>query len=144
MRDEYCRLTIGDERMNSAELKQRTKVFAHRCIRLSTALPKTPVSVHISGQLIRSSTSVAANYRAACRAQSKAGFVSKISIVLEEVDESLFWLEFIVEEKLLPLKRVEMLIKEADELTAIFTTTRKTARVKSIENRKSKIENAKI
>jgi four helix bundle protein len=130
--------------MNSAELKQRTKIFAHRCIRLSTALPKTQVSVHISGQLIRSSTSVAANYRAACRAQSKAGFVSKISIVLEEVDESLFWLEFIVEEKLLPPKRVEMLIKEADELTAIFTTTRKTARVKPIENRKLKIENVKV
>jgi four helix bundle protein len=130
--------------MNSDELKQRTKVFAHRCIRLSMALPKSPVGVHICGQLIRSSTSVAANYRAACRAQSKAGFVSKISIVLEEADESLFWLEFIVEEKLLPLKRAAMLMKEANELTAIFTTTRKTARVKPIENRKSKIENAKI
>jgi four helix bundle protein len=130
--------------MNSEELKQRTKAFAHRCIRLAMALPDTPLGRHVRGQIIRSSTSVPANYRASLRAHSKAGFTSKISIVLEEVDETLFWLEFIVEEKLLPYKKVGLLLKEADELTAIFTTTRKSSRVKSIENRKSKIENAKI
>lgn len=130
--------------MNSIELKTRTKEFAHRCVRLSLALPKTYLNNHLCGQLIRSSTSVAANYRAACRAQTKAVFISKISIVIEEVDETLFWLEFIAEEKLMPLKRIQMLLKEADELTAIFTTTRKTARTKIIVNRPSIIDNAKI
>ena len=130
--------------MNSNDLKQRTKVFAHRCIHLAMALPRTFLGNHVQGQIIRSSTSVPANYRAACRAHSKAGFISKISIVLEEVDETLFWLEFVAEEKLLPPKKMELLIKEADELTAIFTTTRKSARIKPIENRKSKIENAKV
>jgi len=120
--------------MNSNELKQRTKTFAHRCICLAIALPKNLLSNHICGQIIRSSTSVAANYRAACRSQSRAGFIAKISIVLEEVDETLFWLEFIVEEKLLSTKRVGLLMKEADELTAIFASTRKSAQMKSIKN----------
>lgn len=99
-----------------------------RCIKLSYALPDTVLDRHIKGQIIRSSTSVAANYRAACLAQSKAAFIAKLSIVVEEVDETLFWLEIIVEEKLLPVKKVESLVQEADELTAIFVSTRKTAR----------------
>jgi four helix bundle protein len=92
------------------------------------ALPDTPLGKHIRSQLIRCSTSVAANYRAACLAQSKASFVSKLSIVLEETDESFFWLEFIIEEKLLKRKTVEPLLKESDELIAIFVVSRKTAR----------------
>lgn len=114
--------------MDNKELKRRTKQFALRCIKLSYALADTPLGRHVCGQIIRSSTSVAANYRAACLAQSKAGFIAKLSIVVEEVDETLFWLEIIVEEKLLPKVKVESLIQEADELTAIFIAARKTAR----------------
>ena len=114
--------------MNTEELKIRTKEFAHRCVKLSTALPKTQLGNHIRGQLIRCSTSVASNYRAACIAQSKASFISKLSIVIEEADESYFWLEFIIDERLLKKNLVEPLLKEADELTVIFITSRKTAR----------------
>ena len=114
--------------MKSDELKERTKHFAHRCVKLAMSLPNTPLGNHIQGQLTRCSTSTASNYRAACIAQSKASFVSKLSIVLEETDESFFWLEFIIEEKLLKKNLVEPLLKEADELTAIFISSRKTAR----------------
>ena len=116
--------------MDSVKLKQRTKEFAHRCVKLSMALPETVLGRHIRGQLIRCSTSVASNYRAACIAQSKASFISKLSIVLEETDESHFWLEFIIDEKLLKKEIVEPLLKEADELTAIFVSSRKTARLR--------------
>jgi four helix bundle protein len=114
--------------MDSDDLKKRTKEFAHRCVKLSMALPNTPLGNHIGGQLIRCSTSVASNYRAACIAQSRASFVSKISTVVEEVDESHFWLEFIIDEGLLKRNLVEALLIEADELTAIFVSSRKTAR----------------
>ena len=114
--------------MDSEILKSRTKRFAHRCIKLAMALPETFLGNHIRGQLIRCSTSVASNYRATCLAQSKASFISKLSIVLEEVDESFFWLEFIIDENLLKRKHAEHLLKEADELTAIFIASRKTAR----------------
>ena len=112
----------------SEELKKRTKEFAHRCVKLAMTLPKTPLGNHIQGQLIRCSTSVASNYRAACQAQSKAGFISKISIVIEEADESHFWLEFIIDEKMIKKDQIDPLFKEADELTAIFVASRKTAR----------------
>lgn len=116
--------------MRSDELKKRTKEFAHRCVKLSMSLPETFLGRHIRKQLIRCATSVASNYRAACIAQSKASFISKLSIVLEETDESYFWLEFIIDEKLLKINLVEPLLKEADELTAIFISSRKTAREK--------------
>ena len=114
--------------MDSEELKRRTKEFAHRCVKLATSLPDTALGIHLRGQLIRCSTSVASNYRAACIAQSKASYISKISIVIEEADESYFWLEFIVDEKLLKIRLVEPLMMEAKELTAIFMASRKTAR----------------
>jgi len=114
--------------MDSEDLKRRTKEFAHRCVKLSMALPNTPLGNHLRGQLIRCSTSVASNYRAACIAQSRASFVSKLSTVVEEVDESHFWLEFIIDEELLKRNLVEALLIEADELTAIFVSSRKTAR----------------
>ena len=114
-------------KMKSEELIRRTKAFAHRCVKLATALPDTPLGKHIRGQLIRCSTSVAANYRAACLSQSKASFTAKISIVLEETDETAFWLEFIIDEKLLKKNIVEPLQQEAEELTAIFAASRKTA-----------------
>ena len=114
--------------MNSEDLKNRTKQFAHRCVKLSAALPDTYLGNHVRGQLIRCSTSVASNYRATCLAQSKASFISKLSIVLEETDESYFWLEFIADENLLERKLVQSLLKETSELTAIFVSSRKTAR----------------
>lgn len=92
--------------MKSDELKLRTKIFAHRCVKLCMTLPNSYLGKYLKGQLIRSSTSVASNYRSACIAQSKASFVSKLSIALEEADESFFWLEFIIDEKLLKTKLV--------------------------------------
>ena len=91
-------------------------------------LPNSYLGKHLRWQLIRSSTSVASNYRSTCIAQSKASFVSKLSIALEEADESFFWLEFIIDEKLLKTKLVEPLLNEVRELTAIFISSRKTAR----------------
>ena len=118
--------------MDSEELKGRTKGFAHRCVKLATALPNTQLGNHLRGQLIRCSTSVASNYRAACIAQSKASFISKLSIVIEEADESYFWLEFIIDKNLLKIQLVEPLLGEAKELTAIFVASRKTARLKDL------------
>jgi four helix bundle protein len=109
------------------DLKNRTKKFAHRCVKLTEFLPNNYLGNHIKGQLIRCSTSVAANYRATCVAQSKPSFIAKISIVIEEVDESAFWLEFIVDEKLFEIEKIEPLLNEAKELTAIFISSRKTA-----------------
>jgi len=113
--------------MNDVELKLRTKKFAHRCVKLAIALPSTYFGNHIKGQLMRAATSVAANYRATCLAQSKAAFIAKISIVLEEADESAFWLEFIIDEELLKEELVKPLHTEANKLTAIFTKSRITA-----------------
>jgi four helix bundle protein len=115
--------------MKGDELKRRTKEFAHRCVKLGLALPNTQLGNHIRGQLFRCSTSVASNYRASCIAQSKASFISKLSIVIEEADESIFWLEFIIDEDLLKKHLVQPLVKEAEELTAIFIASRKTARM---------------
>ena len=128
--------------MKTEELRNRAKQFAHRCVKLSMALPETVLGRHVRKQLIRCGTSVAANYRASLLAQTKAAFISKISIVIEEADESEFWLEFIIDEKLMERKKVLPLFNEAHELASIFITTRKTAqRKKSINNRQSTINN---
>jgi four helix bundle protein len=115
---------VMDERI----LKARTKDFALRVIRLVEALPRKLSSDVLGKQMLRSATSVAANYRAACRARSQAEFVSKLSIVVEEADESLFWLELMAESGLVEASRLQDLMKEADELTAIFVVSRATAR----------------
>lgn len=125
--------------MNKEELKKRTKQFALRVIRLVETLPRTQTAQVIGNQLLRSATSVAANYRAVCRARSQADFLHKLGIVEEEADESLFWLELVVETNLILAARVQDLIQEADELTAIFVASRKTAKSK-IGTRQSKIE----
>ena len=117
--------------VDEKELKQRTKDFAHRCVKLALSLPKTELARHIAGQLIRCSTSVAANYRASCLAQSKASFVAKLSIVLEETDESAFWLEFIIDEQIMKKEMLAPLLNEANELTSIFYASRKTAKEQS-------------
>lgn len=112
--------------MDKEYLIKRTKEFAHRCVKLAVKLPKTYLGHHVKGQLIRCSTSVAANYRAACLAHSKAAFVAKLSIVIEEADEAEFWLGFIIDEQLNPENLVESLKHEAHELASIFITSRKT------------------
>lgn len=114
--------------MDKEELKSRAKTFAHRCVKMCTSLPKNPLGRHISGQLIRCGTAVAANYRAACTAQSRAAFIAKLAIVIEEADESYFWIEFALDEKLVQRPRVAGLLQEAQELTAIFVASQRTAR----------------
>lgn len=116
--------------MDKEELKERTKKFAHRCVKLALSLPDTYLGNHIKGQLIRCGTSVASNYRAACIAHSKPSFVAKLSIVIEEADESEFWMEFIIDEQLKPKHLVQPLKNEANELTSIFITSRKSVQLK--------------
>ena len=120
--------------MDSKDLKKRTKEFAHRIVKLAVALPKSVLGDHIRKQLIRCGTSVAANYRAASMSQTKAVFISKISIVIEEADETEFWLEFIIDEKLLKKELVSPLLSEAHELASIFIVSRRTAQ-KRIDDR---------
>jgi four helix bundle protein len=124
--------------MTKEELKKRTKTFALTVISLVNELPNTKGGNAIGNQLIRSGTSVAANYRTACRARSTADFISKITIVEEECDESQFWIELIDESGMLRHDQVVDILKEANELTAIFTTSGKTARN---NNPKSTIRN---
>ena len=116
--------------MNREELTERTKKFAHRCVKLAMALPDTALGGHIQGRFIGCSTSVAANYRATCLSQSKPSFIAKLSVVLEEADESAFWLKFIIDENLLKENMVKPLLTEAEELTAIFASSRMTASTK--------------
>ena len=111
----------------SAELQQRTKDFALGVLNLIEHLPNTIVGRVLANQLARSATSVGANYRAACRARSRAEFASKLGTVAEEADESLYWLELIQVGDFVPEKRIASLVSEADELTAIFTSGRRSA-----------------
>ena len=113
--------------MNEREMKQRTKRFALDVLGLISNLPRTTAGRIIANQLGRSGTSVGANYRAACRAKSKADFISKLGIVEEESDESCYWLELIVEGGLLPSDQIGSILKEANEITAIIVASRKTA-----------------
>ena len=113
--------------MNEGELKSRTKQFSLRVIKLVGALPKTVEGRAIGNQLIRSGTSVGANYRAACRGRSKVEFIAKLGVVEEEADESAFWMELIIESGLMEKKLAEPLLKEAGELVAIMTASRKSA-----------------
>jgi len=114
--------------MNSEDLKLRCKQFSLRVMRLVRSLPDDKVSRPIANQLIRSGTSVAANYRAACLAKSRADFISKVGTAVEEADESALWMELIIEDKILPAEKVSPLWQEAADLTAIFCASIKTAR----------------
>jgi four helix bundle protein len=116
--------------MNAAELQTRLKQFAYRIVPLCESLPIKKVSNVNEGQLLRSAFSAAANYRASCKAQSKKAFTSKLSIAFEEIDESLFWLETVADLKLIPNTKLESLLKEADELTRILASSRKTSQQK--------------
>ena len=110
------------------DLKQRTKEFALRVISLVESLPRTQTAKVFGDQLIRSGTSVPANYRAACRSRSNADFIAKLGIVEEETDESVFWMEMIVEKGLIKKSLVEDLVDEGNQLTAIWVTSINTAR----------------
>lgn len=114
--------------MTDKEHKQRTKQFALRVIRMIEALPKSTAAEVLGKQLLRSATSVAANYRSACRGRSKAEFVAKLGIVEEESDESTLWLELIGEANLLPSKKLSSLLKESNEITSIIVASIRTAR----------------
>jgi len=114
--------------MTPTELKQRTMQFAVRILKLADALPNKPSGRAIANQIARSGTSVAANYRAALRGKSRADFINKITIVLEEADETGFWIELTELAGLLPAKRLNALRQESEELMKIFNATRTTSR----------------
>jgi four helix bundle protein len=113
---------------NSEALKLRTENFALRVLRLYRSLPKSQEARILGTQLLRSSTSIGANYRAACRGRSRAEFIAKIGIVLEEADEAVFWLELFQEGNIFPAEKLCDLVREANELVAIFVTSLRTAR----------------
>ncbi|HAK06968.1 MAG TPA: four helix bundle protein [Spartobacteria bacterium] len=121
--------------VSTAELKARTKHFALRVMKLVDALPRTIQGRATANQIIRSATSVAANYRAACRARSRAEFIAKIGVVEEEADETAFWLELIIDLGLLKDAKIRPLLTEAGELVAIMAASRKSA----VANRQSAI-----
>lgn len=114
--------------MTPAEFKARTKRLALRIIRLVAALPRRRVSRAIGDQMLRSGTSVGANYRAACRARSRPDFVAKLALVEEEADETAYWLELIVESELVKPSRLRFLMQEAEEIVAMVSASRITAR----------------
>ncbi len=114
--------------MNPSEMKIRTKSFALRIIKLVNSLPKGRTSDVIGRQLLKSGTSVGANYRAACRAKSSADFINKMSIVEEEADESIFWMELLVESGLINERRIKDLMAEANEILSIIVSSINTAR----------------
>jgi four helix bundle protein len=116
--------------MTPDELKERTKQFGLRVIRLVERLPKSTTATTIGRQLLRSGTSVGANYRAACRSRSKAEFIAKLGVVEEEADESAYWIEMLVEAEILKPSSVAQLHAETDQLTGIIAKSRKTAKQK--------------
>jgi four helix bundle protein len=116
--------------MNEQEFKQRTKDLALRVIRLVEALPKSRTAEVIGRQLIRSATSVGANYRSACRGKSTADVIAKLSIVEEEADESFYWLELIVEAGLVPADKLKSLMSETNEILSMTVASIKTLRTK--------------
>jgi len=120
--------------MPEADLKKRTKAFALRVLKLVDTLPKTTAGHTLASQIVRSGTSVAANYRAACRARSTADFIAKMGIVEEEADETLFWLELLEESELVTAAKLTAIKEEANELIAITVASIKTARRNRVPN----------
>jgi four helix bundle protein len=114
--------------MDQREMKRRTKAFAVKIVRLFESLPQKRTAYVLGRQLLRCGTSVGANYRSACRAKSTADFVAKMGIVEEEIDETMYWLELLVEVGILKVEEVEAILKESNELLAIVVASIKTAR----------------
>lgn len=132
--------------MTEQQFKARTKEFALRIIRLTESLPKSRTASVIGQQLLRSGTSVGANYRAACRGKSSADVIAKLAIVEEEADESLYWMELLIETGLIPEKRLKALMQEGDEILAMTVSSIKTLRAREASrprNPESKIQNRK-
>ncbi|MBA4138244.1 MAG: four helix bundle protein [Opitutus sp.] len=128
--------------MKSEDLKRRTKQFALRVIRMTDSLPRRMSADVLGRQVLRSATSVAANYRAACRGKSKADFIAKLAPAEEEADETVFWFEMIAESELLPAAKLAELRREANELTAIAVSSIRTTR-RSLANSQSAVRNPK-
>ena len=127
--------------MDERDLKERTRRFALRCMKLADSLPfNKPSGRAVANQLVRCGTSVGSNYRAACRSRSKAEFVSKLAVVEEEADESAFWVDLVAASGMKTAKLVQPLLKEADELTRIMVASIRTVRS---SNPKSRIQNPK-
>lgn len=114
--------------MNPKDFKARTRAFALRIIRLAESLPNTPTANVIRNQMLRCGSSVGANYRAACRAKSKRDFAAKMGIVEEEADETVYWIELLIDAGIVKLARVAELLKEADEILSITVSSIKTAK----------------
>jgi len=117
-----------DTRSGPERLRERTQQFALRIIKLFRNLPKTEEARAVGKQLLRSGTSVAANYRGICRARSKPDFIVKVGIVIEEADDAVFWLELLIKTVMMPEARMHDLLTEANELVSIFVVSRKTAK----------------
>ncbi|HXS68805.1 MAG TPA: four helix bundle protein [Candidatus Polarisedimenticolia bacterium] len=115
--------------MTREEMKRRTKEYANRVVKLCSALPSNWVAQTLGKQPLRSGTSVGANYRAVCRAKSTSDFIDKLRIVEEECDESLFWMELLVDNNIIKSSRLAGLMKEANEILAIVVSSAKTARM---------------
>ena len=122
---------LQTSRMTAEEMKQRTKAYALRVTRLVQALPRNEVARTVGGQLLRSGTSVGANYRSACRAKSRPDFVHKLKIVEEECDESLYWMELLVEGELISAGRLQALQQEGSEILSIVVASLRTARLRA-------------
>lgn len=118
----------GDYQRHGSELRKRTKEFALRVVRMYVALPKTTEAQVLGKQVLRSGTSVAANYREASRARSNAEFLSKLGVVEQELDETLLWLELLVESEIVPGERMGALLQETEELLKIVVASIKTAK----------------
>jgi len=123
-----CRILNVECFMHKENLKRRTKQYALRIMRLTQALPNNQLGWVIGKQLVRSGTSVGANYRAACRARSTAEFIAKLGIVIEEADESAFWLELIIESGMYKKEAIDSLLKETNEIVAIMVSSSNTAK----------------
>ncbi len=125
--------------MTPAELRDRTKAFALRVVKLYRSLPRTTDAQVIGKQLLRCGTAVAANYRASCRARSRAEFAARIGVVVEEADETGFWMEMLVDAEIVKIALLTDLLRESKELTAIFTAT-----LRSVRKTKSRAEGSQI
>lgn len=125
--------------MTEYEFKNRTKEIAIRIIKLCQFLPKNWIAETIGKQLLRSGTSIGANYRAACRAKSTADIINKLAIVEEEADESMFWIELLIESEIVAENRLASLYNDIDEIVAMTVSSIKTLKMKKVANPKSKI-----
>ncbi len=129
--------------MNAEDMKGRTRAFALRVIRLAESLPRTPAANVIRNQMLRCGSSVGANYRAACRARSKPDFVSKMGIVEEEADETIYWMELLIDAEIVKKSRIADLMNEADEIVAIVVASIRTIKNSKSANPQSQIRNPK-